>query len=224
MPNPTQTFDIAAEVDLKEADLSETQKEELKNLLRKHENIFSKHAFDIGYTDVMPFKIKLDDNRPIRQRAYKVLYALKDKIDAQLMEMQKAGIIQPSISPYTAPLVPVKKKDGGIRICTDFRNLNLKSVVDPYPLKDTQQVLSALANSTYFSTMDITNPFNQIAVDPESQPKTAFITQDGGQYSYTRIPFGVKNGPPHFQRTMDLILSGQQWKFLISYAGADHCL
>ncbi len=131
--------------------------------------------------------------------------------------MLDAKVITPIVSPWAAPIVPVLKKNSEVRICIDFRRLNQKVIVDSYCLKDTQRVLDSVAGATYFSTMDLSGAFWQCALAPESIEKTSFVTADGGQYAFLRVPFGIINGSPHFQRVMDIVMSGLQYKFMICY-------
>jgi hypothetical protein len=128
--------------------------------------------------------------------------------------MLRDGIIAPSISPWNAPLLVVPKKAdaSGVkkwRIVVDFRKLNDVTIGDNYPIPVISEILDALGNSRYFSTIDCANGFRQILVRTEDRSKTAFSTSQG-HFEYNRMPFGLKNAPSTFARLMSTVLSGLQ--------------
>ena len=121
-----------------------------------------------------------------------------------------------SHSPYAAPVVLVRKKDGSLRLCVDYRRLNLKTVGDAYPLPRIQESLDALVGAQYFSTLDLASGYHQISMDPRDQHKTAFTTPFG-LYEYTRIPMGLASAPATFQRLMQVTMSDFAFQFLLVY-------
>ena len=125
-------------------------------------------------------------------------------------------IIQPSQSPWSSNVVIVKKKDGSHRFCVDFRKLNLITKKDVYPLPRISEVLDTLGNAVYFSTMDLASGYWQVPLDKASQEKTAFTTKSG-LFEFRVLPMGLVNAPPGFQRMMDVVLSGLQWKNCLVY-------
>ena len=108
-------------------------------------------------------------------------------------------VIVESHSPYAALVVLVRKKDSSLRLCLDYRRLNLKTVGDVYPLPRIQESLDALVETHYFSTLDLASGYHQISMDPRDQHKTAFTTPFGF-YEYTRMPMGLASAPATFQR------------------------
>ena len=120
--------------------------------------------------------------------------------------MQEMSVIQPLKSPWSSPVVLVRKKDGSHRFCVDYRKLNSVIKADTYPLPRIDDLLDQLGKSSYFSTLDLASGFWQIKIHPASQEKTAFCTPHG-LFEFKVIRFGLTNAPSVFQRLMQQILS-----------------
>ena len=138
---------------------------------------------------------------------YKLSPAERAELDTTIDDLLAKGSIAPSNSPFAAPVLFVKKKDGSMRFCVDYRRLNAATVPDRYPLPDLQTTLAAVAGRRIYSTMDLRAGFQQLRVKKDAQPLTAFACERG-QFQWTVMPFGVQNGPPAFQRLMDHALHG----------------
>ena len=141
----------------------------------------------------------------------------------QLQEVQEhikgllaQNVIVESHSPYAAPVVIVRKKDGGIRLCVDCDRLNAKTVGDAYPLPRIQESFDALVGAQFFSTLDLASGYHQIAMHPDDQHKTAFVTPMG-LFEYTRMPMGLSSAPATFQRLMQSTMSDFIFQFLLVY-------
>lgn len=123
------------------------------------------------------------------------------ELKKQLEELTKAGFIQPSKSPFGAPILFVKKKDGTMRMCVDYRALNNITVKNSYPLPRVDELFDRLQGAKYFSKIDLRSGYHQIRIEPEDVPKTAFRTRYG-HYEFLVLPFGLTNAPATFMHLM----------------------
>ena len=136
-------------------------------------------------------------------------YSMRDKVNQELEKLQQQGIIEPvQFSEWAAPIVPVLKSDGTIRICGDYRlTVNQASLVDTYPIPRIQDLYAKLAGGTKFTKLDMSQAYLQLPLDQESKELVTINTQKG-LFHYNRLPFGVSSSPAIFQRVMDSILQG----------------
>ena len=131
-------------------------------------------------------------------------------------EMLDRGVVQPSRSPWASPVVLVEKKDGTLRFCVDYRQLNAATKIEVFPLPRIDDSLDLLSKSKFFSTLDLATGFWQVQMEPSSREKTAFITHSG-LYEFTVMPFGLVNAPSTFQRLMESVLAGLTGERCIVY-------
>ena len=197
-------------------DLNADEKKQLRDLLIKHDNAFAKSPSDLGRTSILKHKIETGNARPIRQPARRPPRAFEGEEEKIISEQLEAGIITPSKSPWASPLVYVKKKDGTTRPCVDYRKLNSVTEFDSFPLPRMDDCLDCLSGSTFFSTLDLQSGYWQVEVEEKDRPKTAFRTRSG-LFEYNVMPFGLSNAPSTFERCMELVLKGLQWKTLLIY-------
>ena len=203
-------------IDLIDADLTDTQKEALQRLINEYRDIFALSPHELGRTNLVQHHINTENHAPIRQRAYRVPDAQKKRIEQCIDEMMEQGIIQPSTSPWSSPIVLVRKPDGSDRFCCDFRRINSITKKDSYPLPRIAETLDALNGSQLFSSVDLRSGYWQIELDDASREKTAFITH-AGLYEFNVMPFGLCNAPSCFQRLMECVLRGLTWKIALIY-------
>ena len=130
--------------------------------------------------------------------------------------MLQQGVIKPSHSPWVSPAVLVKKQDGTVCFCIDYRKRNAITKKDAHPLPRVDDLLDALQGPCMFSTLDLHSGYWQISVDPKDQHKTAFVTPSG-LWEFQRMPFGVSNGCATFQRAIEIALSGLTYETCLCY-------
>ena len=131
-------------------------------------------------------------------------------------ELVNRGIVRESASPWASPIVVVQKKDKSIRLCVDYRQLNQLTHRDSFPLPWIEESLQALGGAKFFSVLDLTSGYYQVAVHPDDIEKTAFVVPFG-LYEYTRLPFGLSNAPATFQRLMQRCLGDQSFDNVLIY-------
>ena len=193
---------------------------ELENIFltvfEKYRGIFAKSMMDLGKTNLISHEITLTDSIPVYTPPYVVPFNQRPFIKRHLQEMIQNGIICESTSPYSSSVVLVKKKNGEIRFCVDFRKLNSKTIKDPQPIPRIQDLTSYFKGAKIFSTIDLFSGFWQIEVDEKDRYKTAF-TCDMGHYHFIRLPMGLCNSPATFQRLMQTVLGPVLHQFALVY-------
>ncbi|KAL0173009.1 hypothetical protein M9458_033320, partial [Cirrhinus mrigala] len=188
------------------SDLSAAQKRDLQHLVSQFDDVFSLLP---GQTNVVQHSIKTQPGVIVRQRPYRVPEARRCAIEEEIQHMLKLGVIEPSRSPWSSPIVMVPKPDGTLRFCNDFRRLNEVSEFDGYPMPRVDELLDRLGRARYISTLDLTKGYWQVPLSPEDKAKTAFSTPTG-HWQYCRLPFGLHGAPATFQRMMDILLRPHQ--------------
>ena len=184
--------------------------------LIENADVFSSSQYDLGRTDLVKHCINTGAQRPIKQQLRRHPIAHLPIIDEAVEEMLSHDLIEPTSSPWASNVVLVRKKDNSLRFCIDYRHLNNVTVKDSYPLPRIDTCFDALGGAKYFSTLDLRQGFFQVAMDEESQEKTAFVTRRG-VYKFKVLAFGLSNSPAVFQRLMDLVLAGLTWEICLAF-------
>jgi transposase InsO family protein len=196
--------------------LNDDEKTSLAALLTKYQDVFSKAPEDLGQTDRVKHSIDTGTAKPIRQAPRRLPIGKRDTEKQEIDKMLERGVIEPSNSAWSSPIVLVTKKDGSTRFCVDYRSLNDVTVKDAYPLPRVDDCLDALSGAKWFSCMDLNSGFWQIALDERDKEKTSFATTQG-LYQFKVMPFGLVNAPSTFQRLMEDVLRGIQWTESLLY-------
>ena len=199
-----------------DASLSEREQKRLAALLKEYSDIFSQGPGDLGRTSMIQHNVDTGESVPIRQGVRRVPLHKQKEIKEHIDAMLNQGIIQPSCSPWAAPVVLVPKKDGSTRFCIDYRKVNAVTKKDAYPLPRIDQTLDALEGAKLFSSLDLVSGYWQIELDSSSKEKSAFTT-NWGLYEFNVMPFGLCGAPSTFQRLMETVLAGLQWDLCLVY-------
>ena len=196
--------------------MSQQQKDSLEELVRDFRGVFSTSKQDVGRTDLVYHNISTGDAAPIRQPPRRLPLHYKQEVDTMLDDMLQQGVIEPSHSPWSSPVILVKKKDGSLRFCIDYRKLNQVTQKDCYPLPRVDDLLDSLSDAQWFTTLDLRSGYWQVEVNPRDREKTAFPTPHG-LFQFRVMPFGLCNAPSTFQRLMELVLVGLRWEVCLAY-------
>ena len=204
------------DLDIDSCEVSDSWKAEMCKLAVTYSDIFSKHSLDCGEVKDFVHRIHLMDDKPFRLPYRRVAPADYQKLRVVLNEMEERGIIRKSTSEYASPLVLVWKKNGDLRLCTDFRWLNARTVKDAHPLPHQEDCLAALGGNVFFSTMDLTSGFYNVPLHEDDKKYTAF-SSPVGLHEYNRLPQGLSNSPASFMRMMLKIFGDQNFMSLLCY-------
>ena len=184
--------------------LTSEQQHELQGLLEEFADVMQNQP---GRTDAAEHTIDTGTARPVKLPPYRLPHAHKETVQQEIDEMLESGIIEPSQSEWSAPIVLVKKKDGTLRLCVDYCRLNSVSKSDAYPMPRIDDLIDQLGKARYLTTLDLTRGYWQVPVAADVRHKTAFVTPFG-LYQFTVMPFGLQGAPATFQRLMDQVLRG----------------
>jgi hypothetical protein len=189
-----------------------------KALLQEFESVFPKELpAGLPPQRSVDFTIETEPNH---QPPFRPIIRLpapdQDECNSQVKGLLEKGFIRPSQSPYGAPVLFAKKKDGTLRMCVDYRALNKITIKNRYPLPRIDELLDRLDGATVFSKLDLMSGYHQIRIEEESIPKTAFRTRYG-HYEYTVLPFGLSNAPATFMTLMNDIFKDVLDKFVLVY-------
>ena len=160
----------------------------------------------LGQTSIAEHEINTAYQAPIKIPPRRIPMFKRELVDQELDKMFEQEIIEPSDSPWSAPICLVTKKDGTCRFCIDFRKLNAVTIKDAYPLPRIDETLDSLSGSMWFSSLDLASGYWQIKMSDSSKTKTAFVVPHRGLFHFNVMPFGLTNAPAPFQRLMEKVL------------------
>ena len=186
----------------------------IQDILWRHKTLFDPTPSIINIPPQSA--IKTGDHPPIYLKQYSS--SNKDQ-EIKIQETQKLlerGQIEESTSPWSSPVVLVKKKDKTLRFCIDYRRLNAITIKDAFPLPRIDEIFDQLSDAMYYTKLDFKSGYFQVPLSKEDRPKTAFSTRDN-HYQFTVLPQGIMNGPATFQRIINHLLGPARWKYALAY-------
>ena len=209
--------DWKSKIDL-EDHLTADQRGAILAMLRGDDRVqaFSMGDTEFGRLEVEKHHIELLDDTPIYQKPRRFPEHVSSEIERQCRELHLLDVIEPSRSPWSAPVVSVRKKDGTIRLCIDYRKLNAVTKPDRFPLPNLTDAVFSLSKMRWFSCLDLTRGYYQLPLDEASQEYTAFSTVHG-HWQFKVLAFGLRNAPSAFQRAMLQVLAGFSRRNVIIY-------
>jgi hypothetical protein len=197
-------------------ELSKEERKKVEELLWKWKSVFASNPLKPGVSGIAKHQINTGNAKPVNQAPYPTSMKQESVIQEEVSKLIANDIATDSKSPWASPVVLVRKKDGSIRFCVDYRKLNDLTVKDAYPMPKIDDILDTLTGNFYFSTLDCASGYWQIEIDENDREKTAFITKSG-LYEFKVMPFGLTNAPATFQRAMNMILAGLKWSICLIY-------
>lgn len=155
-------------------------------------------------------------SEPPSRAPYRLSPAELEELKRQIIDLLDNGHIRPSVSPYGAPVLFARKKDGSLRMCIDYRALNKQTIKNKCPIPNIDELLDHLAGAKVFSCIDLMQGYHQLRIAEEDIQKTAFNTQLG-HFEYLVLPFGLSNAPAAFVTLMNDVFKDCLYKFVIIF-------
>ena len=151
-----------------------------------------------GWIKLTKHSINTGSTRPVRLSPYHIPHAYREAVQKKLKEMTVAGVIEPSQSEWSSPIVVVKKKDRNIQLFIDYHRLNSTTPFDAYPMPRTDELIDRLGGAKYITTLDLAKGYWQVPMKEEDKAKTAFTTPNG-LFQFKVMPFALSGAPATFQ-------------------------
>jgi hypothetical protein len=197
-------------------ELNSTQEKLLHTFLNKNKDAFATTVEELNQSDEYQHCIYTEEGPPIALKPYRTSVKEDQYIGEEIQKMLDQQIIRPSQSQWSSPVVLVRKKNGKLRFCVDYRKLNNVTKKDRYPLPRIDELLESLSEASWYTTLDLASGYWQLKVREEDKAKTAFVTKHG-LFEFNVMPFGLCNAPATFQRAMDNVLRKIKGKFVLVY-------
>ncbi|KAK8381385.1 hypothetical protein O3P69_018454 [Scylla paramamosain] len=196
--------------------LMEAQTEKVPHTLAQYADVFSRGDMDLGRKGLVKHSINTGSSVPMKSPLRRIAPARREEMQRTVNELAAQGVIERSDSPWSSAVVLLKKKDGTQRFCVDYWALNDMTAKDSYPLPRIDDTFDALVGARWYSTLDLKSGYHQVEMAEEDKPKTAFPFGQG-LWQFNVMPFGLCNAPSCFERLMERVLDGVQWKTALMY-------
>lgn len=154
------------------------------DIILKYSDVFNEVP---EIADIPAYHLDTGTSPPVVRKPYRPPLLLKPKIEEEIEELLSLGIIEPSSSPWSSPIIPVPKPGGAVRLCIDFRGVNQLTSQDTYPLPRIDDLLAHVSAAKYLTTLDLSKGYHQIPLDQETREKIAFVCHKG-KFQYMRLP------------------------------------
>lgn len=198
-------------------DVTEEEEHQCKDLVSEYPDIFSTSSTDIGTTDKVKHRIELYDTTPFKQKYRRIPPAMIDEVRTHIQELLASGVIRASHSPFSSNVVLVRKHDGSLRLCIDYRQLNSRTVKDNYALPRVDEILDSLSGNRFFTVLDMKSGYHQIEIEESHKERTAFTVGTLGFYEFNKMSFGLANAPATYQRLQEECLGDLHLKICYIY-------
>ena len=218
-------------VELQDAEITDETRKQFEEMCNKHPDAFSKNNKDIGRTTLIEMEIDTGDRLPVAQNPYTLPLKHHEWVRKEIETLEKAGVIERSLSPWASPVIVVPKKSAPDepprrRLCVDYRKVNSlqqevrwtdkgTGCLSLYPLPKIDEMSAKLKGARFFSTIDLRSGYYHIGLTHESRAKSAFVVPMG-KWEFKRTPFGLSQAPAYFQLLIDKVLMGCS-KFAMGY-------
>ena len=203
-------------IEISQKHLTKTESERLTKLLVSYADVFAKDEFDLGHFNAIEHDIDTGDAKPVKMRMRRTPVGFAEEEEEHLKKMIQAGVIEESNSDWASTPVLIRKRDGTVRWCIDYRGLNKVTIKDVFPLPLVDDCLDTLSGNVWFTKLDANSAYWQVSINPEDRKKTAFHTKYG-LYQHVKMGFGLCNAPATFSRVMNLVLRGLTWKTALAF-------
>ena len=213
----SEPFKMGIHATLEGSKLTGDQQIRVEQLFIRHSQVFSRNSNDLRFCDKVEHKITLTENaQPLRCAYGSMSFDKRKAMKKRVEDLENSGLVEPTHSYWAAPSILVKKKDGSYRLVVDYRGLNKQIEKTSWPLPRINDVIDSLDGNFFFSNIDLTSGYFQMALHKESQDLTAFITPMG-LYKWKRLPMGLTSAPGAFQNLMELIMAGLSYEVALVY-------
>ena len=215
-PDLKEWSSVVEQIDQIQSEITPDWDEKLKRLLKSNPGVFLRPS-TIPDQSHGTMRIRLVEGaQPPPPKMYRLSVSETKEMEKQIKDLLAKGWISPSSSPFGAPILFVKKADGSLRMCVDYRGLNAITVKDTFPIPRIEELVDHMQGCRWFTSLDLVQAYYQIPIEESDTYKTAFRTQMGS-FEFKVMPFGLSNAPSVFQRIMCNLLSEYLYKFVVIY-------